>query len=109
MRVVVPQETLPDTPAHTPRQNYILVLLQRTAGLRLFSYMDLSEFKLVCCYLSLADISTRERIWLHVRAVGGWMSYHPLGTLFYVQRELTSPLLLIDPLIERKQDLDYLL
>lgn len=71
--------------------------------------MDLSKFKLVCCYLSLADISTRERIWLYVRAAGGWMSYHPLGTLFYVQRELTSPLLLIDPEIERKKDLDYLL
>jgi hypothetical protein len=69
--------------------------------------MDLS--RLVYCYLSEQDLATRERMWLHVRASGGWMSYHPLGTLFYVQRECASPLLLLDPLIRRRPELDYLL
>ena len=69
--------------------------------------MDLS--RLVYCYLSEQDLATRERMWLYVRASGGWMSYHPLGTLFYVQRDSASPLLLLDPLIRRRPELDYLL
>ena len=85
------------------------MLLYSTAGLKVLAYMDLSEFKRVCCYLTQADLDTRERMWLYVRASGGWMSYHPFGTLFYVQRELSSPLLMLDPLIVRKSQWDYIL
>ncbi len=69
--------------------------------------MDLS--RLVYCYLSEQDLATRERMWLYVRASGGWISYHPLGTMFYVQRDLAAPLLLIDPDIRRLPQYDYIM
>lgn len=69
----------------------------------------MSQPILIHCLYSCADLSTRERIWLHVRHTGGWMSDAPLGTLFYVQRELMTPLLLLDPFIRRIPQRDYYL
>ncbi len=60
------------------------------------------------CYYTEADVAVRERLWLHVRATGGWLSAHPWGLLLFCREGRDAPLLLLDPEISRRPQYDYI-
>lgn len=64
---------------------------------------------LIHCYYTEASQEVRELMWRYVMAADGWISAHPLGMYIYIQRDLSSPILLLDPSIVRKPERDYLL
>ena len=65
--------------------------------------------RLIHCYYTEATMAVRELMWKYILAGGGWISSHPIGMFIYIQRDLSSPLLLLDPCIVRKPERDYLL
>jgi hypothetical protein len=67
------------------------------------------ECCLVHCYYTEASQEVRELMWKYIIAGNGWISAHPFGMFMYIQRDLASPLLLLDPDIVRKPEMDYLL
>ena len=64
---------------------------------------------LIHCYYTEASMEVRELMWPYILAGKGWISSHPIGMFIYIQRDLSSPILLLDPYIVRKPERDYLL
>lgn len=77
-----------------------------TAGI--YARLYTVYMKLLKCYKSRADITTRERLWALVNhGDRGYISDHYAYMLFYIPEELCSFALLIDETLERVRTEDY--
>ena len=78
-------------------------------GFALRKYTVMDPDRLIHCYYTEAEPAVQEQMWRFVRAEGGWLSAHPLGLLLYCRASKSAPLLMLDPLIRRRPERDYLL
>ena len=65
--------------------------------------------QMVHCYSTLSDSTTQDCLFHYTLSVGGWISTH-LGQLdVYIPEDRVAWALLIDPTLERRSTLDYIL
>jgi hypothetical protein len=69
----------------------------------------LYTYMLAHSYLSRADQSTQELLWLQCQALGGWMSIRVDSIVYTVPETYAYILTLIDPRIERYACMDYIM
>jgi hypothetical protein len=71
-------------------------------------YTHMKPYSLIHCYLTSAEDSVQEQMWLYIQRYKGWISTHPLGLLVYIPERYSAIILMLDPLAQRQHRHDYI-